>query len=175
MYLLFWLCWVFIVALAFSPLWCVGFSQQRLLLLQSTALGWAGCSTHGSQALELRLDSCGGQAWLLHGIWDLPESGIEPVSPALAGRLFTTEPPGKPQWRFLSRKMIYYLQICFTFWPFGWEVSSVLVWTWYSIADKFELKTWIGCHHYQSVIHALPALLWTFSSVAPTMREEFRN
>ena len=26
----------------------------------------------------------------------LPNPGIEPVSPALAGRLFTTEPPGKP-------------------------------------------------------------------------------
>ena len=27
---------------------------------------------------------------------DLPDPGIEPMSPALAGRLFTTEPPGKP-------------------------------------------------------------------------------
>ena len=27
---------------------------------------------------------------------DLPDSGIEPVSPALAGGFFTTEPPGKP-------------------------------------------------------------------------------
>ena len=27
---------------------------------------------------------------------DLPDSGIEPGSPALAGRFFTTEPPGKP-------------------------------------------------------------------------------
>ena len=26
----------------------------------------------------------------------LPRSGIEPLSPALAGRFFTTEPPGKP-------------------------------------------------------------------------------
>ena len=36
------------------------------------------------------------------GMWDLPGSGIEPVSPALAGRFFTTEPPGKPahcSWR----------------------------------------------------------------------------
>ena len=29
-------------------------------------------------------------------IRDLPNSGIEPVSPALAGKFFTTEPPGKP-------------------------------------------------------------------------------
>ena len=27
---------------------------------------------------------------------DLPNPGIEPTSPALAGRFFTTEPPGKP-------------------------------------------------------------------------------
>ena len=29
-------------------------------------------------------------------MWDLPGPGIGPVSPALAGRFFTTEPPGKP-------------------------------------------------------------------------------
>ena len=28
---------------------------------------------------------------------DLPDPGIEPVSPALAGGFFTAEPPGKPQ------------------------------------------------------------------------------
>ena len=28
---------------------------------------------------------------------DLPDPGIEPPSPALAGKFFTTEPPGKPQ------------------------------------------------------------------------------
>ena len=27
---------------------------------------------------------------------DLPNPGIKPMSPALAGRFFTTEPPGKP-------------------------------------------------------------------------------
>jgi len=27
---------------------------------------------------------------------DLPNPGVEPVSPALAGRFFTTEPPGQP-------------------------------------------------------------------------------
>ena len=27
---------------------------------------------------------------------DLPDPGIEPKSPALAGRFFTTEPPQKP-------------------------------------------------------------------------------
>ena len=27
---------------------------------------------------------------------DLPDQGIKPKSPALAGKFFTTEPPGKP-------------------------------------------------------------------------------
>ena len=30
-------------------------------------------------------------------MWDIPGLGIEPVSPALAGEFFTTEPPGKPK------------------------------------------------------------------------------
>ena len=28
-------------------------------------------------------------------MWDLPEAGLEPVSPALAGGFLTTTPPGK--------------------------------------------------------------------------------
>ena len=33
---------------------------------------------------------------MLCSVWDLPESGIKPVSSASAGRFFTTELPGKP-------------------------------------------------------------------------------
>ena len=43
-----------------------------------------------------RLSSCGSRAQLLCGMWDPPRPGLEPVSPALAGRLQTTAPPGKP-------------------------------------------------------------------------------
>ena len=43
-----------------------------------------------------RLSSCGSRAQLLSGMWDLPRPELEPVSPALAGRLSTTAPPGKP-------------------------------------------------------------------------------
>ena len=43
-----------------------------------------------------RLSSCGSQAQSLHGMWDLTRPGLEPVSPALAGRFSTTAPPGKP-------------------------------------------------------------------------------
>ena len=43
-----------------------------------------------------RLSSCGSRAQLPRGMWDLPRPGLEPVSPALAGRFSTTVPPGKP-------------------------------------------------------------------------------
>ena len=43
-----------------------------------------------------RLSSCGSRAQLLHGMCDLPRPGLEPVTPALAGRFSTTAPPGKP-------------------------------------------------------------------------------
>ena len=76
---------------------------------QARALGaWAlvvvarGLSNCGSRALERRLSSCGAQASLLRGMWYLPEPGLEPVSPALAGGFLTTAPPGKPRNVFLS-------------------------------------------------------------------------
>ena len=43
-----------------------------------------------------RLSNCGSRAQLLRGMWDPPRPGLEPVSPALAGRFPTTAPPGKP-------------------------------------------------------------------------------
>ena len=53
-------------------------------------------SSCSSRALEHRLNSCGVRALLFHSMWDLPEPGTEPISPALAGGFFTTEPLGKP-------------------------------------------------------------------------------
>ena len=50
-----------------------------------------------------RLSNCVSRAQLLRGMWDLPRPGLEPVSPALAGRFSTTVPPGKPEnFRFLT-------------------------------------------------------------------------
>ena len=43
-----------------------------------------------------RLSSCGSRSQLLRGTWDPPRPGLEPASPALAGRFSTTAPPGKP-------------------------------------------------------------------------------
>ena len=59
----------------------------------------SSCSTW---ALEHRLNSLGSWAQLLCSMWDLPRSGPEPMSPGLAGRFFTTEPPGTPTKQLLS-------------------------------------------------------------------------
>ena len=45
-------------------------------------------------------------ALLLCSMWDLAGSGIKPVSPALAGGVLTTEPPGKPLFASLSEKIL---------------------------------------------------------------------
>ena len=47
-----------------------------------------------------RLSSCGSRAQSLRGMRDPPRPGLEPVSPALAGRLSTAAPPGKPHLLF---------------------------------------------------------------------------
>ena len=85
-----------------------------------------------------RLSSCGSRAQLLCDMWDLPRPGLEPVSPALAGRLSTTAPPGKPFASFwyhwflfvLSVKLSYlftsedYHILCF----YGVVISSSMKW-----------------------------------------------
>ena len=42
---------------------------------------------------------------------DPPRPGIKPVSPALAGRFFTTEPAGKPCTQFLKYFLVVYIKI----------------------------------------------------------------
>ena len=81
---------------------CSGFScfRARALGTQASVVAAYGLSSCGSRALERRLSSCGAQAQLLHSMWDLPRPGLEPVSPALAGRFLTTLPPGKPKENF---------------------------------------------------------------------------
>ena len=49
-----------------------------------------------------RLSNYGSRAQPLRGTRDPPRPGLEPVYPALAGRLSTTAPPGKPKMDFLK-------------------------------------------------------------------------
>ena len=92
-FIYFWLHWVFVAACglslaavrgSYSSLWCVGFSLWWPLSFWRTGSRCAGFSSWGSRAQ------------LPHGMWDLPGSGLKPVSPALAGRFPATAPPGKP-------------------------------------------------------------------------------
>ena len=82
-----WPCGVSAAARASSP------CSKRGLPCSCSALAshCRGLSRCRARALDHRLRS-----WLLHGMWDLPGLGVEPMSPALAGGFFTTEPPGKP-------------------------------------------------------------------------------
>ena len=61
---------------------------------KAQTLMFTDCRSRGSPGLEHRLS--GAWAELPRGMWDLPEPGAEPVSPALACGFFITEPPGKP-------------------------------------------------------------------------------
>ena len=115
-YIYFWLCWVFVSVRGLSLLaasgghsssWSAGLSLSRPLVAE-----------HRLQTR--RLSSCGSRAQLLRGMWDLPRLGLEPVSPALAGRFSTTVPPGKPYILFyilfhygLSQE-IGYSSLCYT-------------------------------------------------------------
>ena len=78
-----------------SKQWLLFVAVRGLLIAVASLVAEHGLSSCGSWALECRLSSCGARAYLLRGMWDLPRPGLEPVSPALAGRFLTTAPPGK--------------------------------------------------------------------------------
>ena len=65
-----------------------GVSLQHLV--QPGSLG------SGAPGLRAQAQDCGARAYLLLGRWDLPRPEIEAASPALAGRVFTAEPSGRP-------------------------------------------------------------------------------
>ena len=92
----FWLCWVFVAARRFSLIasLLLRSSSSRSLWAQKRQLPGSRAQT---QCCGLPCDTC-----VTHGLScskaceKLPGSGIKPMSPVLAGRFFTTEPPEKP-------------------------------------------------------------------------------
>ena len=99
---IFWLCWVFVSVWGLSLVAASGgySSSRRAGLSLSQPLA----AEHRLQTR--RLSSRGSRAQPLHGMWDPPRPGLEPLSPALTGRLSTTAPPGKP-------RLAFYILMCF--------------------------------------------------------------
>ena len=54
---------------------------------------------------------------------DLPNPGIEPTSPVLAGRFFTTEPPGSPLLTISSLQSLSRVQLFVTSWTAACQAS----------------------------------------------------
>ena len=90
------------------------------------SLSWPLVAEHRFQTR--RLSNCGSRAQSLHGMWDPPRPGLEPESPALAGRPSTTAPPGKTQRRWTLRAM----STIYIFFPFSLFVS---VYVYASVCD----------------------------------------
>ena len=69
---------------------------HRLWSLPASVVAVCGLSSCASRALEHRINSCGTQASLLQGMWNLPRPGIKPMSPTVAGKFLTTKQQGSP-------------------------------------------------------------------------------
>ena len=93
---------------------CVGLSLSRPLVAER-------------RLQTRRLSNCSPRAQPLRGMWDLPRPGLEPVSPALAGRLSTTAPPGKPlQCGF---------NLHFPFYWWAWTHFHIIIVFWNSLVN----------------------------------------
>ena len=99
LFIYFWLCWVFVSVRGLSPVAASG-GPSFIAVRGPLTIAASLAAEHRLQMR--RLSSCGSRAQLLRGMWDLPRPGLEPMSPALAGRFSTTAPPGKPWGLFVN-------------------------------------------------------------------------
>ena len=76
------------------------------------SLSWPLVAEHRLQTC--RLSNCGSRAQLFRSMCGPPRPGLEPVSPALAGRFSTAMSPGKPlvgRFFFFFKRIFFYLFI----------------------------------------------------------------
>ena len=90
--------WTFSSCSAWTS-YCSGFCCCR-----ASAPGSRGFSSCDSRAPESGFSGHGPRDWFLRGMWNLPGSGIEPVSPALTGGLLNTGSPGKSYFTYFHSK-----------------------------------------------------------------------
>ena len=74
-------------------------------------------------------------------MWDLPRPGLEPVSPALAGRFSTTAPPGEPYlvaFNIFTLSLIFVnlITMCLDVFLLGLILPGTLCasWTWMTVS-----------------------------------------
>ena len=123
---------IYLFIYLFNFFGCIGSSLLHVGFLQLWQAGATlRCSAHASHCsgfscgawalgvcasvvVARRFSSCGTQAELLRGMWDLPRPGIEPMFPALAGGFLTAAPPGKSQCHcFLcNTHLVFCFQLC---------------------------------------------------------------
>ena len=73
-------------------------------------------------------------------MWDLPRPGLEPVSPALAGRFSTTAPPGKPTNNFLKlNKTSVFLMVPFVIYNSSGKLYQA------NLQPEVESRNTVGC------------------------------
>ena len=106
---LFWLCWVFI---AVHGLCLVAASRHY------TPIALHRLLTVVASLIEVRtpkqgFSSCETWAQLPQGLWDPPGPGIEPGSPALAGRFPITGPQGRCYCQEFYLALLTLLGVCF--------------------------------------------------------------
>ena len=93
LFIYFWLCWVFVFCARAFPS-CGKRGPLFIAVRRPPTIAGSLVAEHRLQTR--RLSSCGSRAQLLRGTRDPPRPGLEPMCPALAGRLSTTASPGKP-------------------------------------------------------------------------------
>ena len=111
-------CFVFSYLLAELCLHCCvwafsscGGQGYSLVAGQASFCGFSCCR---ARALEHANFSCGAQAWLLQGMWDLPRPGVKPVSPILQDGFFILGQSEKPGHFSLETLSIKKEKIIFT-------------------------------------------------------------
>ena len=87
-----------------------------------------------------RLSNCGSRAQPLRGMWDPPRPGLEPVSPALAGRFSTTAPPGKPYIDFCSCNSLIFIVIYYSDYRCSYLFISIYNWWAFRVIPIFCCK-----------------------------------
>ena len=90
----FWLRWVFIAARRLSPVGASG-ATLRCGARASHCGGFSCCRARALGVWASAVMAPGLSCSAACGMWDVPEPGIETVTPAFAGGFLTTAPPGE--------------------------------------------------------------------------------